>query len=77
MRKISEDDFEKKYYNYKDTIYSINADLKKFVFQKGGKILSSNDKLIKKLELQNFQSCVAAKLSIKSTLITGNALKYL
>ncbi len=61
-------------YNYKkhsshiiDTLYSLNKELKIFVFSKGGAILNSDDKLIKALEYTSLKSFIVSKISIKST----------
>lgn len=61
-------------YNYKkhgshivDTLYSLNKELKTFVFSKGGAILNSEDKLIKALEYTGLKSFIVSKISIKST----------
>ena len=61
-------------YNYKkhgshiiDTLYSLNKELKIFVFSKGGAILNSDDKLIKALEYTGLKSFIVSKISIKST----------
>ena len=62
-------------YNYKkhsshivDTLYSLNNELKAFVFSKGGAILNSEDKLIKALEYTGLKSFIVSKISIKSTI---------
>ena len=62
-------------YNYKkhsshivDTLYSLNNELKTFVFSKGGAILNSEDKLIKALEYTGLKSFIVSKISIKSTI---------
>lgn len=62
-------------YNYKkhgsnivDTLYSLNKELKTFVFSKGGAILNSEDKLIKALEYTGLKSFIVSKISIKSTI---------
>jgi len=52
-----------------EAVYKFNKDIKNFIFNKSGAILSANDELIELLELKNsgINSFLLSKLSIKST----------
>ena len=60
----------KKHANYEiDRTFKINTEIKNFIFSKNSKILNSDSKLIKAVELNDcrHKSFMVAKISIKST----------
>lgn len=52
-----------------DSLYKLNKTIKDFIFNKNGKILSNNDKIINLLDIERFglNSYIISKLQIKST----------
>ena len=61
--------YKKEYSDKIESIYKLNRNIKKFIFNKSGAILSADNELIELLELKNIgvKSFILSKLSIKST----------